>query len=135
MRRRGTGAIGRCATGWRVQVWVDGRRRSLGVHGTRDEAEAIREAALAGLAGVEHAGGAALGVWGARVLDRRELQGLRGVDRERSRWATHVEPDELADLPVHAIRRGDVQRWLDRRLVARVQGTKGRTWPDPDAAA
>jgi len=125
MRRRGSGTIARVPTGHRVQVWVDGRRRSLGVYPTREEAEALLEGALVELAQAEHHDGVTLRAWGERALDRRELQGLRAVARERSRWAVHVLPDPIADLPVRSIVRADVQRWLDRRVVARGRGARG----------
>lgn len=129
MRRRGTGTITPCNKGFRVQIWVDGRRRSLGVHPTRTEAEAILAASVLELREGLQRDGVTLEQWGKVVLDRRELQGLRGIAQERSRWASHVVGSELASLPVRSITRADVQRWLDVVLVSRARGVRASARP------
>jgi integrase len=130
MRPHRSGSITRLPTGrYRVQVSVDGRRRSLGVYATRDEAEAILAGANAELADSERHDGVTLRDWGSVALDRRETQGLRGVDEERSRWAAHIEHTELARLPVRHVTRGDVQRWLDVVLLRRARGPRASGRP------
>jgi integrase len=108
-----------------VRVFVDGKRRALGTYASADEAEAVLGGALAVLGESEHREGVTLARWGEAALDRREAQGLRGIERERSRWATHVAASELAELPVKSIVRSDVQRWVDRLVVTRAQGARG----------
>jgi integrase len=126
MRRRRTGSISVTKTGFRPQAWVDGKRISLGVYETREEAEAMLDAARRAAKEERIVDGVTLRTWAGRALDRRERQGLRAVKRERSRWKIHVDGDELADLPVRDIQRKDVQRWLDRRLGARTQGARAK---------
>ena len=127
MRRRGSGSISLRPDGrHHVQAWVDGRRRSLGVHDTREEAQAILDGVNAELFDGDQVEGVTLRKWGEQALERRELQGLRSVDRERSCWGAHVAGAELADLPVRAIVRADVQRWVDRLVSTRTRGSRRR---------
>jgi integrase len=125
MRQRGSGSVTTTADGRkRVRKWVDGRRRSLGIFATDEEAEIVLGAVGLETNETRHREGVTLAQWAERALERRELQGLRGVDREQSRWAMHVAGTELAALPVHGIERADVQRWLDRMLVKRSRRSK-----------
>jgi hypothetical protein len=89
MRTRGSGSVSPTSTGkFRVQFVADGRRRSGGVYASRDEAEVALAEGLARLIEGDHRDGVTLAEYGTIALDRRELQGLRSVDRERSRWGS-----------------------------------------------
>ncbi len=112
-RRRGSGGIETTRDGRHRVRAPGGRRASLGVYETRDEAEAVLAAALDELADVHHGEGLTLAAWATRVLDQREADGLRGIREERNRWASYVAKDELARLPIRTINRRDVLRWLD----------------------
>lgn len=125
MRRRGTGSITRTPDGrHRVQIVVDGRRRSLGVHASRAEAEALLAGAVAELYDGNAREGVTLQAWGDVVLDRRERHGIRGIDQERSRWSAHVVGSEIATLPVRSLVRSDVQRWLEVVQASRARGAR-----------
>lgn len=126
MRQHGSGSIDKLPSGrYRARLLVADARRSLGTYASEDEAEAILNGAAAVLDEAEHREGVTLATWGEAALNRRERQGLRGVERERSRWATHMARSELAELPVSSIVRADVQRWLDRLMVTRARGPRG----------
>jgi integrase len=60
-------------------------------------------------------GGRTLGEWGLAWLKRRETGGLiRGIDRERIVWRTHIAPASIATLPLSVLTRVHVVQWLDR---------------------
>lgn len=104
---------------WRAQHTLDGRRVSLGVYATREEAEAVLRAARVRLASADGpARGVTVADWGDAVLDRRERAGLRDVDTERSRWRVHVRGSRLGDLLVREVHRADVERWLERLMLS-----------------
>lgn len=46
-------------------------------------------------------------------LDRRELDGVRAVARERSVWRCHIEGTKLSKMPLASITRHDVREWLE----------------------
>jgi len=46
------------------------------------------------------------------VLDQRDEQGVRGVDKERSRYACHVEGTKLAQKYITEISSRDIREWL-----------------------
>ncbi len=110
----------------RAQMWIGGKRRSLGIFDTEDEAGAILDAAVDERHEMRAPEGVLLRTWGPVALDRREQQGLRGVEQERSVWATHVDGSDLAELPIRSVVRGDVQRWLDRVLVSKARGSRAK---------
>lgn len=116
-RKAGTGSIERAAKGgWRVRVRVaDGTRRSLGIYPTPEEAELMLDASRGELQRADYlsAGGATLLAYGKHVLDRRERDGYRSVDSERSRLGAYVEPWVCAAWPLTAVTKGDVRRWLE----------------------
>jgi integrase len=127
MRRRGSGSVTTMPDGRkRVQLWVDGKRRSLGIYDTEEEAKAILSGAAVAQTRETHNDGVLLRQWGTIALDRREQQGLRGVEEERSRWDAHVADADIAELPVRSIVRADVQRWLDRVLVSKARGSRAK---------
>lgn len=110
----------------RAQMWIDGRRRSLGIYDTEDEAQAILDAALLERHELRAEEGVLLRTWSEVAFNRREEQGIRGIEQERSSFKTHVLGTDLAELPVRSIVRADVQRWLDRVLVTKARGSRAK---------
>jgi integrase len=124
MRKRGTGTIEMTRDGrHRMRLYDDrGVRIPLGVVDSREEAELLLEAACDDLARARarvHSG-VTLKEYGKRWLARRKAAGMTN---EGSRWATHVAPDRLAELPVRAIEAHDIRVWIDR--VSRSRASKG----------
>jgi integrase len=123
VRRRGTGSVYPHRDGFRAQRVVAGRRVSLGVYATQDEADGALEYTLRSGRAVR---GVPLVHWGLEVIDRRERAGRRDTDAERSRWAVHVEGSELGELVVREVTRADVEHWLERVLLAEAKPGKGQ---------
>lgn len=115
MKRRRSGVVERRSDGtYRVRARIDGKLKTLAT-GIATEAEAQDVADAAETVRRERDGelpSLDLGAYGRSALDRRELAGVRGVKVERQRW-NYVLRHSLATLPVGAVRRVDVQRWLD----------------------
>lgn len=105
---------------WRVRL---GRKRVLlGTFDTEDKARAMHAAALSEIRSgrAVPVGRLTLGQHGAGWFDRRELRGhhspeerVKGLKGERQLWARHVEPSDLCAMPVRAIRRRDVDDYVD----------------------
>lgn len=111
MTRRYRGSITRDRDKWRVRVWIDGIRETLGSYDTRERAEAVLAAWLE--QHQDKPGGLTLGGWGQRWLDERERDGRhRGLARERDRWRAHVADAPIADKLLTKLRRADVVRWV-----------------------
>jgi hypothetical protein len=90
-------AVEKHQNSFRVRRKVDGARRYFGVFPTADEARQM-DAAVSEEATTTDA--PSLRTWGESWFERRELvEHVRGVDKERSRWRTHVEPAPFIDLP------------------------------------
>ncbi len=109
----------------------DGERKSLGTYRTRDEAEAVLAAALRQMTTASELtiGVTTFRVYGQRVLDQRERDGVRGIRTERSRWRVHLACATFADDPIASITSGDVvtfvralanKRARDRRASRRI---------------
>lgn len=98
------------SVGWRVRLWVDGRRVSYGVWET--EAAAIDALAAALEQRGADTGGKTLRAWGVEWLDARERAGLRSVRKDRRRWSKHVAPSWLAALPLRKIDRPAIVRFV-----------------------
>jgi integrase len=49
---------------------------------------------------------------GEQVLAQRERDGVRGIDREQSRWRCHIQGAAFAGRDVTEIRPADLRRWL-----------------------
>lgn len=117
MGRDGEGSIGRekqrdGTIRFRVRLSVEGERRSYGLYDTIEEAEEALAAALEQRGALSS--GTTLRAWGEDWLAKREKSGrIRGIKKERSCWATHVAPHEIATLPITRIRRVHVVRWLE----------------------
>lgn len=133
-RQRGAGGIEQLPNGsFRARFRnEEGRKVTLGVFGTRREAEATLDAALYQL-NQQHVApntGLTLLVYGARYLDERERQGVRGITTERSRWRRHIATTELAKLALATITTLDLKRWRDqlqgKEAVHKHRGELGR---------
>ena len=115
-RTAGAGSINRLPSGrWRVRVRDQGGvQKSGGTYATEQEARSTLSAVLIGLAGANAApvGATTLRAWGASWLDRREVDGIRGIVQERSVWECHVVSHSIADLPLREITRRHVLAWL-----------------------
>jgi integrase len=47
-------------------------------------------------------------------LNRRELEGKRSVNSDRSRWEKHIAPEIWAALPLADVRKRDIREWVSR---------------------
>lgn len=124
MRREGS--ITPWQGGWRIRLSVDGKRRSLGVHETKEKAEAVLAAALVQLAKKNGPlkRNMTLRVWGERFLDERELAGLhRSIRTDRSMWRSLILSQPWADEPVRSITTQDVAVWVRGLLKTRKRQT------------
>jgi integrase len=107
---------------WRVRTRLRGRVVTVeGSIATREEAERFAEtySRLVADGTIADPRGITLGSWGSDWLDRRELDGVRGIRQERSVWARHVADSTLASLRLDAIRAPHVADWLDAVRSAR----------------
>ncbi len=100
----------------RVRLSLETGRRNLGTFATQDEAERELAAALAVLeTDVPVATGALLGEWLDKHLDRRELSGeYRDVEGDRAWFDRHVKSDEIARVPLKALRPHDLDDLVQR---------------------
>lgn len=102
---------------WRVRLWVEGERKSYGVYADKAEAEDVEAAAIEARGAKET--GTTLRAWGEAWLNERETsKRVRGIDKERSAWKTHVAGTALAAMTLTRIKRHHVVRWL-RDLAAK----------------
>lgn len=109
------------AESYRVRVTIDGVRRDLGLHPTRERGEAVLRAALEQV-GEDSRGGMSLLAWGEAWLDRRETSGLhRAAAKDRDRWRMHVASADFAAWPMRRIARTDIVRWVRERLQREIQ--------------
>jgi len=98
---------------WRARIRVGGRRVSLGIYDTPEEARAAVAAARHAAGIVDAPGSLSLGAWGSAWLDRREIAGrTRGIRQERSVWRTHVASSTLALVSLRAVTRPMIARWV-----------------------
>jgi hypothetical protein len=115
-RQVGTGSVtARRSARFTVRVvTADGDRKSLGTYPTRSEAEAILAAALRQMAagGQLSVGPTIFRAFGERVLDGRQLAGVRDIRTERSRWRVHLSRAPFADDPIANITQSDVNSFL-----------------------
>lgn len=99
-------------------------REPLGICDTYEEAAGLLDGWLANVAdgSVRVASGLSLRGFGAEWLDRREIDGYRGIDTDRGRWRTHIEVAHFVDWPMRSITRADVIDWLDGMKAKRAGG-------------
>ncbi|MEP7124719.1 MAG: site-specific integrase, partial [Byssovorax sp.] len=109
----------------------DGRggTRTLGNFNTLEEAESVQR----GWAHLRKSGEVVDGVvfakYGEGWLDRRELAGVKSIERDRSRWRTHVLTAPFAGWPIDRIGRRDLRAWIDELTAKLRKGTKRRISP------
>lgn len=101
-----------------------GERPRLDPFDTREEADAALAAAVSVAADVPR-GGLTLRTWGTRLLDRREHDGVRAIDTDRSRWKVHIESAPFIDWPLVTIARTNIRDWLVDLLHKRATGGQG----------
>lgn len=122
MRKPGTGTVHPCRNGYRARL-VDksGRKVSLGVFETRDEAERDLAAAIQQMRACEPIRGCStLLEFGELWFVRREAHGIRSVRADLNRWKAHVATWECAHWPLEAIRPVHIRAWRDALLQKRV---------------
>lgn len=103
MKTHGDGSISKLRNGrfWvRGPLEADGKtRKSLGTYATREEAEQILAAALAMRGEAKATRASSLFVnFGRSVLDLREEDGYRSVQKERGRFELHIANSSLANM-------------------------------------
>lgn len=126
MTRRKAGTVTAFDGRWRIRATVDGKRVSLGLCDTREEAEAVLAAALA-YTGPGRRKVTTLRTYGKGWLDRREKDGHhRHVHVDRSRWARHIETAPFAGKPIRKITRGDVRAWVHLLVRTEANSVKVR---------
>jgi len=111
---------------WRVRARVRGQIITVeGSIETPQEAERLAEtySNLVDAGTIADPRGVTLETWGAMWLDRRDIDGVRGIRQERSVWSRYVAGSDLARMPVDAIGAPHVVAWLDEVRRA----TKTRT--------
>lgn len=113
-RRRGTGTIERKNGRFAARL-PTAEREILGVCDTPEEAGRLLDGWLAERAegSIVPLSGTTLREFGEAYLDRRELEGLRAIGTDRSRWATHIATAPFAGWPLKAITRAAVLDWVD----------------------
>src|SRR5262249_20617596 len=94
----------------RARLSVNGKRPTLGGFDTKEEAERELAAALDVLdTEAPDANTVLLGDWLDKHLERRELsREYRDADGDRGWFDRHVKPDEIASLPLKALRPHDL---------------------------
>jgi len=125
-RAPGTGTIERMPSGlYRPRLPDRGPR--LDPCATYEEAERLLNAAIVARATGQSTpvDGMTLAAWGTKVLETRELQGIRSARTDYSRWRVHVEPWHCATWPLASISRAHVQEWLDVMLTKRAAPGRG----------
>jgi len=116
----------------RIRAVVEGRRKQIGpIFESAARAEAVLRAWNAEVAAgeIDAPGSISLRAFAAEWLDAREVHGstaravVKDIATERSRFACHIEPSELAGMAVTSIRTVDCNtfaRWLRTRERVRI---------------
>jgi len=127
-RPRGTGTIERKRGRFMARLPTEDRE-PIGTFDTYEQAAARLDGWLAEqLDGrVKVSSGLALNGFGEDWLDRRELDGYRGIDTDRSRWKTHVLTSAFAEWPLKNLTRADVIDWVDELKSKRAAPAHGQT--------
>ncbi len=132
-RGNGSGSVEKLRDGrWRVRIFVDGKRTTLGIF----DDEATAWSALRGYNAERRDGvivaptGLTFEAHGEAWLERRELsKRVRGIDEERDRWRAHVATAEFYRRPLMATTRRDLTTWIESLLtknaVSAVRGPTG----------
>lgn len=106
------------------------QRRSLGVVASLEEAERLLTAASSGPVRAGRGDLISYVEFARVILDERELDGVRAIESERSRFATDIEHAEWAQKPLNRITIVDGATWLrgiSRRNAFIARGKKRET--------
>lgn len=91
---------------------ADGTRPSLGYVATQQEADLLLAGAAYALSTRTRVGVQTFETFGRSVLDQRELDDIRGVDKERLRFNLHVATAHFANRPIDEVTPVDIAEWL-----------------------
>lgn len=108
-----TGSVDVLRSGrFRARVRFGGERKTIGVYGTREEAERELDIYLESCVrdGAHPSSGMTLQALADRTLRQRRREGYRSVDDDESRWVQYLS--ELGKLPGASLTPADVRRWL-----------------------
>ena len=104
-----------------------GARDTTQAFPTEEEAEGVRRAIVERLAAenIASVGGVTFRQYGEQCLDRRERDGVRGIDSERYRWKWWLATASFADRTIATIARREVRAWVDvlKGSKVRIPGT------------
>jgi hypothetical protein len=128
-RTAGAGSVDELPSGrFRVRLTTDGKRRSLGVFATGEEAQGVLHAARVRLADGTAApvGGRTLRGFGTGRMKERELsEDVPAIEADKSRWCTRIVVVLFFERPSASISPRNVADWLRKKLVAmRYQGKR-----------
>jgi integrase len=102
-----SGTITQLATGrwWARTPLIEGKRKSLGTHATKEEAEQFLAVFISARKTRSlDASLTTFGKYGAKVLDQREVDDtIRSIKHERRRWNLHLAKCELAEMQLSEI--------------------------------
>jgi integrase len=109
---------------FRVRARVDGKLKTVASGLPETEANGV----AAGYTVVRNSkvlkDAVTLVTFGPEFLNRRELEGVRGVRNDRAYWNKHVSKSPLAKLPLATLEKPDVVEWRDglpRKLAYRTK--------------
>ena len=110
---------------------LDPHRRRIGTYATYEEAESMLDGALAVAQKkkIKEPGGEALCTFLPGFLDRRELSGVRNIDRDRNAAKIHIETAPFFGTPLLKVTRVQVNDWLDLLQRQKSKKTGGRLAP------
>lgn len=100
---------------YRVRASINGKKKVLANGLNKTEATELADAQAFVRLDKAVREGITVAQFGVGWLDRRELQGVRGIRSDRSFWGKHMARDTIGNLPVRTLNRVDIVDWLDRR--------------------
>ena len=129
-RFHGQGCVERRGRRWRFRLRLaDGTRRSSPTYDTREECQAVLDAALYEVArgNMAPVGAITLGPFGARFLADRQT---RSAGNDRGLWQRHVMASDLAAVPIADIRPRHLRDLVaalsqKRKVTAKSGGSRG----------
>jgi integrase len=121
-RAADTGSVTPVASGHWARLRISGKRESLGVYQTPEEADEVIAGVRQKLAEHRVVAGVTLRTWGQVFLDKRESD-VRSSSTDRSRWRTHVDTAPFADWSIDSIDPPDVEIWLQDELQRKLTQT------------
>lgn len=102
---------------FRVRPRIDGKLKVVASGLPRAEAEEVAAAYTEIRQEAVLREGVTLTQFGVGFLNRRERNGVRGIDQERNRWSAYVDNNPLGNLPVSTLRRRDIVDWVDELMT------------------